>query len=153
MLQAYLPDALAAMIRLTTGPQPAAPRRRRIKVRLVKGANLPMEHVDAAMHDWPLATYGTKQDSDTNYKRVLNFSLTPTGSALRIGVAGHNLFDIAYAWLLAEQRGVAPRRHRIRDAARHGPGSGRGRHDATSAICCSTCRSSTRPSSTSRSPT
>ena len=25
---------------------------------------------------------------------------------MRIGVAGHNLFDIAYAWLLAKQRGV-----------------------------------------------
>src|SRR6202034_1700967 len=26
--------------------------------------------------------------------------------AVRIGVAGHNLFDVAYAWLLAEQRHV-----------------------------------------------
>ena len=50
---------------------PLGRRRRRIKVRVVKGANLAMERVDAAMHDWPLATYDTKQDSDTNYKRVL----------------------------------------------------------------------------------
>ena len=45
------------------------------------------------------------------------------------------------------------RRHRVRDAARHGPGPGRSRQDATSARSCSTRRWCTRPSSTSRSPT
>ncbi len=78
-----------------------------IKVRVVKGANLPMEQVEASLHDWPLATWGTKQDSDTNYKRVINYSLHPDRIRnIRIGVAGHNLFDIAFAWLLAKQRGV-----------------------------------------------
>ncbi len=78
-----------------------------IKVRVVKGANLPMEQVESSLHDWPLATWGTKQDSDTNYKRVINYSLHPDRIRnIRIGVAGHNLFDIAFAWLLAKQRGV-----------------------------------------------
>jgi RHH-type proline utilization regulon transcriptional repressor/proline dehydrogenase/delta 1-pyrroline-5-carboxylate dehydrogenase len=78
-----------------------------IKVRVVKGANLPMEQVEASLHDWPLATWNTKQDSDTNYKRVINYSLHPDRIRnIRIGVAGHNLFDIAFAWLLAKQRGV-----------------------------------------------
>ncbi|MHA7223840.1 bifunctional proline dehydrogenase/L-glutamate gamma-semialdehyde dehydrogenase [Arthrobacter sp. RHLT1-20] len=108
VLQAYLPDALAAMIRLQDW---AAARRTSggaaIKVRVVKGANLPMEQVEASLHDWPLATWGTKQDSDTNYKRVINYSLHPDRIRnIRIGVAGHNLFDIAFAWLLAKQRGV-----------------------------------------------
>ncbi|MDQ0819138.1 RHH-type proline utilization regulon transcriptional repressor/proline dehydrogenase/delta 1-pyrroline-5-carboxylate dehydrogenase [Arthrobacter sp. V1I7] len=108
VLQAYLPDALAAMIHLQDW---AAARRAHggaaIKVRVVKGANLPMEQVEASLHDWPLATWGTKQDSDTNYKRVLNYSLHPDRIGnIRIGVAGHNLFDIAFAWLLAKQRGV-----------------------------------------------
>ncbi|MET3351491.1 UNVERIFIED_ORG: RHH-type proline utilization regulon transcriptional repressor/proline dehydrogenase/delta 1-pyrroline-5-carboxylate dehydrogenase [Arthrobacter sp. UYEF1] len=108
VLQAYLPDALAAMIRLQGW---AAERRANggaaIKVRVVKGANLPMEQVEASLHDWPLATWHTKQDSDTNYKRVINYSLHPDRiSNIRIGVAGHNLFDIAFAWLLAKQRGV-----------------------------------------------
>ncbi|MET3176503.1 UNVERIFIED_ORG: RHH-type proline utilization regulon transcriptional repressor/proline dehydrogenase/delta 1-pyrroline-5-carboxylate dehydrogenase [Arthrobacter sp. UYCu721] len=108
VLQAYLPDALAAMIRLQDW---AAERRANggaaIKVRVVKGANLPMEQVEASLHDWPLATWGTKQDSDTNYKRVINYSLHPDRiKNIRIGVAGHNLFDIAFAWLLAKQRGV-----------------------------------------------
>ena len=108
VLQAYLPDALGAMQRLQEW---AAARRAKggapIKVRVVKGANLAMEEVDAKIHGWPLATYGTKQDSDTNYKRVLDWAMTPERlDAVRIGVAGHNLFDIAYTWLLAKARGV-----------------------------------------------
>lgn len=108
VLQAYLPDALSAMIRLQDW---AAERRANggaaIKVRVVKGANLPMEQVESSLHDWPLATWNTKQDSDTNYKRVINYSLHPDRIRnVRIGVAGHNLFDIAFAWLLAKQRGV-----------------------------------------------
>ncbi|CEA07001.1 1-pyrroline-5-carboxylate dehydrogenase [Arthrobacter saudimassiliensis] len=108
VLQAYLPDALAAMIRLQEW---AAARRASggapIKVRVVKGANLPMEQVEAELHAWPLATWGSKADTDTNYKRVLNYALRPEHTAnVRIGVAGHNLFDIAWAWLLAGERGV-----------------------------------------------
>lgn len=111
VLQAYLPDALDALQTLTEW---AAERRVQggapIKVRLVKGANLAMERVDAALHGWPLATYGSKVETDTNYKRVLDWALTPEHTdAVKIGVAGHNLFDLAYAWLLASQRGVTAR--------------------------------------------
>ncbi|WP_022879738.1 bifunctional proline dehydrogenase/L-glutamate gamma-semialdehyde dehydrogenase [Microbacterium sp. B19] len=108
VLQAYLPDALAAMIRLQewTAARVAsggAP----IKVRVVKGANLPMERVDADVHDWPLATWPSKQATDASYKAVLDYALRPERTAhVRIGVAGHNLFDVALAWLLAERRGV-----------------------------------------------
>lgn len=108
VLQTYLPDALGAMQDLTEWAQ----RRRAaggapIKVRVVKGANLAMEQVDAAIHDWPLATYDRKQDSDTNYKRVLHWSMTPERiDAVKLGVAGHNLFDVAHAWLTAKERGV-----------------------------------------------
>ena len=111
VLQAYLPDALGAMIRLQEW---AAARRARggaaIKVRLVKGANLPMERVQSSLYGWPLATWDSKQDSDTSYKKVLNYALTPERVAnVRVGVAGHNLFDIAYAWILAGRRGVRDR--------------------------------------------
>ncbi|MBO0980830.1 bifunctional proline dehydrogenase/L-glutamate gamma-semialdehyde dehydrogenase [Microbacterium sp. SD291] len=108
VLQTYLPDALGAMQHLQEW---AADRRAKggapIKVRVVKGANLAMEEVDSKIHDWPLATYGTKQDADTNYKRVLDWAMTPERlDAVHIGVAGHNLFDIAYTWLLATARNV-----------------------------------------------
>ncbi|GAB2552637.1 bifunctional proline dehydrogenase/L-glutamate gamma-semialdehyde dehydrogenase [Leucobacter ruminantium] len=108
VLQAYLPDALAAMMdlqewsaaRVGRGGAP-------VKVRIVKGANLPMEHVDAAIHGWPVATWGSKQASDTSYKAVIDYALTPERvKNVRIGVAGHNLFDVALAWLLAKARGA-----------------------------------------------
>lgn len=103
VLQAYLPDSLPAMEslqhwaaqRVKDGGAP-------IKVRLVKGANLPMEKVEADMHGWPLATWAEKQETDAHYKRVLRYALDPLHiKNVRLGVAGHNLFDIAYAWLLA----------------------------------------------------
>ncbi|MGV8885729.1 MAG: bifunctional proline dehydrogenase/L-glutamate gamma-semialdehyde dehydrogenase [Microbacteriaceae bacterium] len=111
VLQAYLPDALAALQDLTAW---ATIRRSEggagIKVRVVKGANLAMEHVDSRMHGWPLATYSSKQETDTNYKRVLEWAFTPERTdAVRIGVAGHNLFDAAFAWLLAKSRKVESR--------------------------------------------
>ncbi|WP_431804413.1 proline dehydrogenase family protein [Microbacterium sp. bgisy203] len=108
VLQAYLPDALPALQQLTAWATErvdagGAP----IKIRLVKGANLAMERVDAVMHGWDLATHGSKLDSDASYLRCLDEALRPEHTrAVRIGVAGHNLFDIAYAWLLAGERGV-----------------------------------------------
>ncbi|MCD1268555.1 aldehyde dehydrogenase family protein [Microbacterium sp. MEC084] len=108
VLQAYLPDALAAMIdlqewaaaRVSAGGAP-------IKVRVVKGANLPMEQVDAETHGWPLATWQSKAHSDASYKAVLDYALTPERTRnVRLGIAGHNLFDVALAKLLAEQRGI-----------------------------------------------
>ncbi|HWT33189.1 MAG TPA: bifunctional proline dehydrogenase/L-glutamate gamma-semialdehyde dehydrogenase [Microbacterium sp.] len=118
VLQAYLPDALAAMMRLQEwAAARVAAGGAPIKVRVVKGANLPMEVVDAEVHDWPLATWHSKQASDASYKAVLDYALRPEHTAaVRIGVAGHNLFDIALAWLLASRR-----------SATDGPSTGSGR--------------------------
>ncbi|MDO4716038.1 MAG: bifunctional proline dehydrogenase/L-glutamate gamma-semialdehyde dehydrogenase [Propionibacteriaceae bacterium] len=108
VLQAYLPDALPAMMRLQEWAAArvdggGAP----IKVRLVKGANLPMEQVEAELHGWPLATCGSKQETDTNYKRVMDYALRPERIRnVNLGVAGHNLFDLALAWKLGQRRGV-----------------------------------------------
>ena len=111
VIQAYLPDALRAMQGLTAwASQRRAQGGAGIKVRIVKGANLAMERVDAAVHGWPLATWSTKRDTDANYKRILDWSFLPARTdAVRIGVAGHNLFDLAWAWLLAKQRRVETR--------------------------------------------
>lgn len=108
VLQAYLPDALPALRELTAwARQRVADGGARIKVRLVKGANLAMERVDAVMHGWDLATLGSKLDTDANYLRCLDAALRPEATAaVRVGIAGHNLFDIAHAWLLAGERGV-----------------------------------------------
>ena len=108
VLQAYLPDALAAMIRLQEwAAARVAAGGAPIKVRVVKGANLPMERVDAEVHGWPLATWHSKLETDASYEAVLDYALQPERIRnLRIGVAGHNLFDLALAWLLAQRRGT-----------------------------------------------
>ena len=111
VLQAYLPDALGALQLLTEWSRARLARGGApIKVRIVKGANLAMERVDATVHGWPLATWSSKVETDTNYLRMLDWSLQPeNAAAVKIGVAGHNLFDVAYAWNLAKQRMVTNR--------------------------------------------
>ena len=108
VLQAYLPDAYQAMVGLQEfAAQRVAAGGAPIKVRVVKGANLPMEKVKAAMHHWPQTVWPTKQDTDTNYKRILNHALTPERlTNVEIGVAGQNLFDIALAYLLMQHRNI-----------------------------------------------
>ncbi len=111
VLQAYLPDAFGALQELIDW----AGRRSQaggdeIKIRLVKGANLAMERVDAVMHGWQQAPYPTKLETDANYKRCLDWALHPSRLVgARIGVASHNLFDVAWAALTAGSRGVADR--------------------------------------------
>ncbi len=109
VLQAYLPDSHAALDELITfsktrhhdgGGQ--------IKVRLVKGANLAMEHVESELHGWSAAPYDTKADVDASYCRLLDVALRAENAAsLRVGVASHNLFHVAWALELAKSRGVA----------------------------------------------
>lgn len=111
VLQAYLPDALPALQRLSAWAANrvdagGAP----IKVRLVKGANLAMEQVDAAIHGWEQAPYSTKADTDANYARCLDWVLDPQRlRGLRIGLASHNLFHLAWTLILAQERGVYAR--------------------------------------------
>ena len=108
VLQAYLPDCLAAMMRLQEwAAERVASGGSPVKVRIVKGANLPMEEVDADTHGWPLATWPSKQHTDAGYKQVLEYALHPERIRnVHLGIAGHNLFDVALAKLLAEHRGI-----------------------------------------------
>ncbi|HVM54054.1 MAG TPA: bifunctional proline dehydrogenase/L-glutamate gamma-semialdehyde dehydrogenase [Acidimicrobiales bacterium] len=103
VLQAYLPDSHDALADLTSW---AAARHARtgatVKVRLVKGANLAMERVEAELRGWEQAPYETKAEVDASYKRLLAAALT-AGPALRIGVGSHNLYDVA--WALVQRDG------------------------------------------------
>ncbi|MSS46678.1 aldehyde dehydrogenase family protein [Cutibacterium sp. WCA-380-WT-3A] len=111
VLQAYLPDSLAALQGLVEwADRRTATGGAGIKVRLVKGANLAMERVDAEIHGWQQTPWPSKLATDTHYKRILDWALTPERTqSVRYGVAGHNLFDIALTKLLAERRGVRDR--------------------------------------------
>ncbi len=132
VLQAYIPDSHAALDRLITWANVRhAAGRAPIKIRLVKGANLAMEQVEAELHDWPQAPYYSKADVDASYKRMLDTALsTAAPGALRLGVASHNLFDVAWALTLRDSlddpsmieiemlEGMAPAQARaVRDAA------------------------------------
>jgi RHH-type proline utilization regulon transcriptional repressor/proline dehydrogenase/delta 1-pyrroline-5-carboxylate dehydrogenase len=107
-LQAYLPDSFAFQRELTAWARDRVARGGApIKLRLVKGANLEMERLEAGLNNWPLAPYGTKLEVDANYQRMVAFGMEPdTIRAVRLGVASHNLFDLAYARTLAEANGV-----------------------------------------------
>ena len=111
VLQAYLPDSFAELQSLTKWAKERFERTGvGIKIRIVKGANLAMEQVEAALRDWEQAPYYSKADVDANYKRMLEFAFRPENAeAVKIGVGSHNLFDVAYAIVLSEARGVTRR--------------------------------------------
>ncbi|MCE5245119.1 MAG: bifunctional proline dehydrogenase/L-glutamate gamma-semialdehyde dehydrogenase, partial [Desulfobacteraceae bacterium] len=108
VLQAYLPDSYLNQRKLTEwakkrvegGGSP-------IKLRIVKGANMEMEQLEASLFDWPLAPYDNKLDVDANYKRMVDYGMEPENiRAVRLGIASHNLFELAYARKVAEYNGV-----------------------------------------------
>jgi len=108
VLQAYLPDSFNiqkdlchwAKNRVENGGSP-------IKFRLVKGANMEMEETEASQKHWELVTYTNKLDTDTNYKRMVNYALDPKNAPyMNIGTASHNLFELAYATQLAHENNM-----------------------------------------------
>ena len=108
VLQAYVPDSWDAQQRLTRWAIARVDNGgAAIKLRLVKGANLAMELVEAELHGWNPAPYTIKADTDANYRRMLEFGCQPGNArAVRLGVASHNLFDVALALVLREELGV-----------------------------------------------
>ncbi|MEM9413628.1 MAG: proline dehydrogenase family protein, partial [Planctomycetota bacterium] len=108
VLQAYLPDSYCVLQSLTDWARDRYLRTGAgIKIRLVKGANLAMEQVEASLHDWEQAPYYNKLDVDANYKRMLEFATRPENQKfMKVGLASHNLFDVAYALLVRERRGT-----------------------------------------------
>ena len=132
VLQAYIPDSHDALERLCGWANERVSRGGAgIKIRIVKGANLANELVEAELHDWPLATYPNKPDVDASYKRMLERALDlGDPQAVRIGVASHNLLEVGWALALRDSRpdgqrieiemleGMAPPQARaVRDAA------------------------------------
>lgn len=108
VLQAYLPESHEVFAELVEW---ALQRNTQsggvIKIRLVKGANLAMEKAEAELHGWVAAPYKSKADVDASYSRLLDTALRPEhAKAVRIGVASHNLFHIAFALEIAKARNV-----------------------------------------------
>lgn len=111
VLQAYLPESHGVFADLVAW---AKLRQQKsggtIKIRLVKGANLAMERAEAELHGWVPAPYESKSDVDASYARLIDTALTEQNSdAVRIGIASHNLFHLAWAIEVAKARGVLHR--------------------------------------------
>jgi len=113
VLQSYLPEAATWQQKLTLWAQErhqngGAP----IHIRLVKGANLSMERVEASLRGWQTATFETKLETDANYKNMVAYGLSADHSqAVTTCIASHNLFDVAYALILAKKNGVQRQVH------------------------------------------
>ena len=108
VLQAYLPESHEVFAELVEW---SLERHKKsggvVKIRLVKGANLAMEKAEAELHGWVAAPYQSKADVDASYSRLLDTALrSEHAKAVRIGVASHNLFHIAFALEIAKKRNV-----------------------------------------------
>lgn len=109
VVQAYLPDAGLFQERLLKFARKryaegGAP----LKMRLVKGANLQMESIISSLKGWPNPVLPAKVDVDANYMHILDIALQPENAeAMHVGVASHNFFSIAYAYLLSEKYGTS----------------------------------------------
>ena len=109
VVQAYLPDAGLFQERLfkfarKRYAEGGAP----LKMRLVKGANLQMESIISSLRGWENPVLPTKVDVDANYMHILDVALQPENAeAMHVGVASHNFFSIAYAYLLSEKYGTS----------------------------------------------
>jgi len=108
VLQAYLPESHRVQRGLVTWAiarcgRGGAP----IKLRVVKGANLAMERIEADLHGWEQAPFTSKLEVDANFKRMIEYGCRPEHArAVHLGIASHNLFDVAHGLVLREERGV-----------------------------------------------
>jgi RHH-type proline utilization regulon transcriptional repressor/proline dehydrogenase/delta 1-pyrroline-5-carboxylate dehydrogenase len=110
VLQSYIPDSYRyqarlldwAKSRVSAGGAP-------ITIRIVKGANMEMERFEAALFGWPQAPYKTKTETDANFRRMVRRGLEPENARVaRLGIASHNLFEVAYGLVLALGNEVFP---------------------------------------------
>ncbi|MCP4005197.1 MAG: proline dehydrogenase, partial [bacterium] len=71
VLQSYTPDSFAQQCKLNAWARDrVASGGAPITIRLVKGANMEMERVEASQRGWPQAPYKNKRETDANFKRM-----------------------------------------------------------------------------------
>ncbi|MCV3395497.1 proline dehydrogenase family protein [Campylobacter lari] len=108
VLQAYLPDSYEYLKKLFAfSKERVLKGMKPIKIRFVKGANMESEETIASQRGWALPTFYKKIDTDSNYKKMLDFVLEGDNHKyINIGIASHNLFEIAYAYTRISQAGA-----------------------------------------------
>jgi RHH-type proline utilization regulon transcriptional repressor/proline dehydrogenase/delta 1-pyrroline-5-carboxylate dehydrogenase len=107
-IQAYLPDSYGAVVdllawareRVAAGGTP-------IRIRVVKGANRSMELVESSLQGIECPVYDDKVDTDANWKSIVELISRPENiAACHLGIATHNVFDLCWAVLLVQERGI-----------------------------------------------
>ena len=108
VLQAYIPDSFEIQKQLTNwGKKRVENGGAPIKIRIVKGANMEMETMESSITNWALATYDNKLEVDANYKRMVDYGMEKQNiKAVNLGIASHNLFELAYAYNVAKKNDV-----------------------------------------------
>jgi RHH-type proline utilization regulon transcriptional repressor/proline dehydrogenase/delta 1-pyrroline-5-carboxylate dehydrogenase len=106
-VQAHVPDALASLQLLTDWARGRVARGGApIRVRLTVGG-VALEAVDAALHDWPVATHTSRAEADAALLRVLDHALRPVSAEFaHLGLVTDDPFVVAHAWTLAKRREV-----------------------------------------------
>lgn len=104
-LQAYVPDSFVWQQRINEwARRRLAAGGTSVTVRIVKGANLEAERVEASARGWPQAPYRDKLSTDANFRRMIHAAFEPDNiAAVKLGIASHNLFELAYALVLAAE--------------------------------------------------
>jgi len=118
-LPAHLPDALPVLQELTAWSRERVEHGgAAITVRVAAGAGPAQERAESRIRGWATASYNTVLDADANLLRCIEWALrAENAAAVRLGLAGVDLFAIAYAWLVAEERAV---REQLEVALPHG---------------------------------
>lgn len=108
VLQAYIPDSYEYLKKLFAfSKERVLKGMKPIKIRFVKGANMESEESIASQRGWALPTFDKKIHTDSNYNKMLDFVLEDENfKYIDIGIASHNIFEIAYAYTRIAQAGA-----------------------------------------------
>jgi RHH-type transcriptional regulator, proline utilization regulon repressor / proline dehydrogenase / delta 1-pyrroline-5-carboxylate dehydrogenase len=108
-VQAYLTDSERDVTNLVRW---ARQRKRRIGVRLVKGAYWDSEIAWAKQKGWPIPVYLEKAETDASYERLSRLLLEGR-DVIDAAFGSHNLRSLAHAIVAAKEPGVPPNGYEI----------------------------------------
>ncbi|HEY7165152.1 MAG TPA: proline dehydrogenase family protein, partial [Candidatus Binatia bacterium] len=108
-VQAYLRDSERDLRELIGW---ARLRRRRIGVRLVKGAYWDSEIAWARQKNWPIPVFLEKAETDANYERLTRL-LLESYDVIDPAFGSHNIRSLAHAIAAAKEIGIPPRGYEI----------------------------------------
>lgn len=103
-LQAYIPESFSYLMQLCDYAKARVDSGgKSVHIRLVKGANMQAEKFYAAKHNGRLPMFSQKLCTDANYKKMLHYLIDNAHYRhTKLGVASHNVFELAYAYMLLQ---------------------------------------------------